>query len=160
MSTPWRLWIVVTILVLLHFLLHVGFGLGEWVPDLLTVALLVGARETHIAMGAGLGFVFGLLEDAFSLLSFGANTVALTVVGLAGARTRDLFVGDSLLFLASYLVAGKWLRDALRWIMAGEGVRGPLVDNLFIHSPIQSVYAAVVGIGVLALTGAWSELAR
>ena len=33
---------------------------------------------------AGLGFVFGLLEDAFSILAFGANTIAMTLVGAIG----------------------------------------------------------------------------
>lgn len=160
MSGRWRLWAVVGALAFLHFLLHVGLGLGGWVPDLLTVALLVGARETHMGVGAGLGFAFGLMEDAFSLLSFGANTVALTVVGILGARTRDLFVGDSLLFLAFYLLVGKWLRDAVHWIMAGEGVRGPVVDQLLVQSPMQSLYAAAVGIVVLGVTGVWTGTAR
>lgn len=157
MSRSSRLWTVVAVLAALHFLLHVGFGLGSGVPDLLTIALLVGAREARMNVGAGLGFAFGLMEDAFSLLAFGANTVALTVVGLLGSRTRDLFVGDSLLFLASYLVVGKWLRDALHWIMAGEGVRGSALESLFIQAPVQAAYAAGVGLLVLAWTGVWSE---
>lgn len=144
----------------LHFLLHVGFGIGSGVPDLLTVALLVGARETDMGVGAGLGFAFGLMEDAFSLLAFGANAVSLTVVGLLGARTRDLFVGDSLLFLAWYLFVGKWLRDALHWVMTGETVRGPAIRSLVIEAPAQALYAAGVGLLVMALAGVWSEAAR
>ena len=70
-------WIVVVGLALLHFVLHVGFGLGSIAPDLATVALLLAAREMGMGGAAGVGFGLGLLEDALSVLSFGANGVAM-----------------------------------------------------------------------------------
>ncbi len=76
--------------------------------------------------GAALGFFFGILEDAFSVLAFGASALAMTVVGILGARTRDLFVGDSLLFLFVYLALGKLLRDLIYWVVAGEPDPGAL----------------------------------
>lgn len=150
-------WVVVVALFALHFLLHVGLGLGSEAPDLLTVALLLAAREVGMAPAAGLGLVFGILEDALSVLSFGANAVAMTVVGILGALTRDLFVGDSLLFLVSYFVLGKWLRDLVHWLMVGEALRQPFVDHMLVQSVLAGFYAAVVGGGVLALTGLWRE---
>lgn len=149
--------VVVAALAVLHFLLHVGLGLGPWIPDLLTIAVLVGARESHVGVGAGIGFVLGLLADAFSLLSFGANTVALTLVGLLGARSRDFFLGDSLLFLVSYLAVGTWLRNVLHWVMAGEGARGSPAHAFLVDAPLEAVYAAVVGTAVVLVTGVWSE---
>lgn len=155
-----RLWIVVAGLVVLHFLLHVGFGLGPVAPDLLTVALLVSAREVGPGAAAGTGFVFGLLEDALSVLSFGANTVAMTVVGSLGALTRDLFVGDSLVFLVSYFVIGKWLRDLVHWLMVSEQLRRPFMDQVLVQGLIGGVYAAVVGIFVMSASGLWREASR
>ena len=147
-------------MILLHFGLHLSLGLGASAPDLLVVALLIAARELDMGWGAGLGFFMGLLDDAFSLLAFGANTFAMTLVGLGGARTRDLFVGDSLLFLASYLVLGKWARDLLHWVAVGEGLRESFVDTMLIQAPISAVYTGVIGLIVIAISGLGWETIR
>lgn len=154
------MWGAVVVLVVLHFILHLGLGLGREAPDLLAVALLVGAREMRMGAGAALGFGFGLLEDAFSLLAFGANTVAMTVVGAAGARTRDFFVGDSVLFVASYLFAGKWLRDLVFWLVIGDGLRGPFNEAMLVEAGLAALYAAIVGVIAMWVSGAWWESLR
>ncbi|RMH21225.1 MAG: hypothetical protein D6701_02715 [Gemmatimonadetes bacterium] len=147
-------------LAVLHFVLHVGFSLGAVAPDLLTVALLVAAREVRMGTAAGLGLLFGLLEDAYSVLSFGANAFALTVVGAAGARTRDLFVGDSLLFALSYMFFGTWARQALHWMVVGADVRAPFVQTVLLGAPLEAAYAAVVGAVVLwAFGSSWETVA-
>jgi len=151
---------VVVGLAALHFLLHVGFGLGDVAPDLLTVALLLGVREVDVGWGAVIGLVLGLLEDAFAVLGFGASTVAMTIIGVAGARTRILFVGDSLIFLAWYLFIGKWGRDLLYWIAVGEGVRQPFVESMLIGSSVAAIYATAVGAFAIAVSGSWGETIR
>lgn len=160
MKARLRVWIVVVVLVLLHFLLHVGLGVRGAAPDLLTVALLLAAREVGVGTAAGVGLVMGLLEDALSVLSFGANTVAMTVVGLLGAVTRDLFVGDSLVFLVSYFILGKWVRDLVAWLMMGEALRHPFVDQVVVRGFLGGVYAAAVAIVVMAVSGLWRETPR
>ena len=77
--------------VVCHFLLHVGFSFGQGAPDLLTVALLLFARETGLGRAGAAGLGLGLLEDALSAVAFGANSVAMTIVGVGGAFTRDYF---------------------------------------------------------------------
>jgi cell shape-determining protein MreD len=151
---------VVGTLAVLHFLLKLGLGVGQAAPDLLTLALLIGARELSMGAGAGVGFFFGLLEDSFSVLAFGGSAVAMTLVGAAGSRTRDLFVGDSLVFLVSYLFFGKWVRDLLHWLVVGEGVREPFTDAVLVQAPIAAIYLAVVGVAAVAVTGAWWDTAR
>jgi rod shape-determining protein MreD len=148
---------VVVVLAVLHFLMHVGFGMGRAAPDLLTVALLIAARETRLGWAAGTGFLFGILEDALSVLAFGANTVTMSVVGVVGATTRALFVGDSLLFVVSYFFLGKWLRDILHWILMGEELRRPFADQVLVQGLTGAAYAALAGIVVLAVTGLSSE---
>ncbi len=155
-----RVGVVVVLLVLLHFGLHLSLGLGKSAPDLLIVALLIASREVGVGAGSGLGFFLGLMDDAFSVLAFGANTFALTLVGAAGAKTRDLFVGDSLVFMVSYLVFGKWCRDLLHWVAVGESVREPFVDTMLINSPLAAAYAALVGLGVVAISGIGWETVR
>lgn len=151
-------WLVFGGLVVLHFLLHLGFGIGAAAPDLLTLALLLGARGGGMALGAGLGFFLGLMEDAFSVLAFGSNAVAMTVVGALGSFTRELFVGESALFVFVYLFAGKWMRDLLQWIVVGEGLREPFVQDMVIGSSLAALYLAAVGILLLvALSGGLKE---
>jgi rod shape-determining protein MreD len=157
MRSPVRVWSVVALLAVLHFLLHLGLGLGWPVPDLLTVAVLVAAREVRTGTAAALGFTLGLLEDALSLLAFGANALVLTVVGTAGAATRDLFVGDSRLFLVSYLLVGTWGRNLLYWLVVGEGLREPFVQAILVEGTLGAVTATAAGVVALVLVGARAE---
>ena len=160
MRGSWRVWATVGVLALLHFFLHLGLGLGNIAPDLLTISLLLAAREVGMGTAAGIGFAFGLLLDAFSLLAFGSNAVAMTLVGAAGARTRDLFVGDSFFFVVSYLFLGKWVKDLLYWVLVGEGIREPFVQAVLVESSVNALYAAAVGVLVVTVTGAWWESLR
>jgi rod shape-determining protein MreD len=155
----WRVWGTVLFLVTMHFVLHTGLGMGSAAPDLLIVALLILAREVPLGPGAGAGFALGLLEDAFSALAFGANAMALTVVGALAARTRDLFVGDSRFFLPAYFFGGTLLHELVYWMAAGEAVREPFVQSLLVEAPIAALYAALVGSVVAIITGAGWRLA-
>jgi rod shape-determining protein MreD len=152
--------VVAAALAVLHFLLHVGLGIGGAAPDLLTVALLLVVREVGIGAAAGVGLGFGILEDALSVVAFGVNSVAMTLVGLAGGTTRDLFVGDSLVFLISYFVLGKFVRDLMTWILMGDALREPFVSQVLVQGLLGGVYAAIVGVALMAVTGLWRESPR
>lgn len=141
------------LLVVGHLLLHVGLGLGAAVPDLMTLGLLVMARELAVGRAALLGLGLGLLEDALSVPTFGTAALAMTVVGIVGARTRDLFVGDSRLFALTYLMLGKWLRDLLQWLLVGEEFREPFVRAMLVEGGVAAAYMALVGLAVLAVLG-------
>lgn len=138
-------------LIMLHFLLHVGLGLGPAAPDLATLGVLVLARETGLVAGAAAGFVTGLLEDALNVLSFGSATLALTLAGAAGARSRELFVGDSKLFVVAYIGLGKWGRDAVQWFATTEPLRDPLVPSLLVESVVGALYLAVLALALRPL---------
>lgn len=152
-----RVWVLAGILFVLHFLLHVGFGLSRGAPDLLTVSLLLAVREIGMGRAAMLGLVFGLLEDALSVLSFGANAIALTVTAIGGAYTRDLFVGDSRFFLLSYLFIGKWGRDFVQWLAVGEELRAPFFDHVLVGGGLAALYVAVVGLILNGIFGLGRE---
>ncbi|MBM4182861.1 MAG: hypothetical protein FJ207_01395 [Gemmatimonadetes bacterium] len=150
-------WVLVVGLVIAHFVLHVGFGFGRGAPDLLTIGLLLAAREVGLGAAAVVGLLFGLLEDALSVLAFGANAVTMTAIGIAGAFTRHLFVGDSRVFVVSYFVVGKWMRDLLHWLMVGEGLRQPFASEVLGLGTLASAYAALIGIALLTLMGRAGE---
>ena len=131
----------------------VGLGLGASAPDLLVIALLVSSRAMGTGSAAGTGFGLGLLEDAFSSLAFGANALSLTIVGAVGARTRDLFVGDSMAFVVAYLFVGKWARDFLHWVLGGGALREPFFQTIVFEGMGSAAYATAVGVAVFALAG-------
>ncbi|MGD2121856.1 MAG: rod shape-determining protein MreD [Gemmatimonadota bacterium] len=145
--------LAVPALVVLHFLLHVGFSMEGAAPDLLTLALLLAARQMGMGLAGGIGFVLGLLEDAFSVLAFGASTLAMTLVGILGARTRDLFLGDSLRFFFVYLGAGKLARDFIYWVVAGDTIRGPFVSSVLVDGGIAALYVALAGVLIVWVLG-------
>ena len=152
--------ILVPAFVILHFFLHLGLGIGRGAPDLLTVALLLAAREVGMGAGGGVGFFFGLLEDSFSVLAFGANTLAMTVVGILGARTRDLFVGESPFFFFWYLAAGIWLRGFVHWVVVGEGLREPFMNAVLVDGTVGAFYGALVGVIFLIPFGGEGRVTR
>ncbi len=146
MKGGWPFWVFIGILVAIHFALHLSFGVESAAPDMLTVAVLLSARQVEGGPAAGVGFVLGLLEDSVSLGAFGAAALTQTVVGYLGARSRDLFVGDSALFLGMYLFFGAWIQDALYFIVAGGVRRGEPVDALLLTAPVEALYAAAAGL--------------
>ena len=141
--------LLIALLVVAHFLLHLGLGIERAAPDLLTVATLLAARRLRAGAAAAVGLGLGLLADALSLFAFGANAVVLALLGYLGARTRDLFVGDSLMFAAVYLFLGKWAHDALYALLAGSPGADGAVTRLLVQAPIAAVYAAVAGVAAL-----------
>ncbi len=138
-------------LVVTHLLLRVALGLGNEAPDLFLVAVLIGSRHLGLRAGAALGFILGLLEDAFSMLSFGATVFALTVLGAAGAHSRFLFVGNSVRFLVSYLALGKWVRELLAWVVSDPATRNAFGEHMLFESPLMAVYASIVGTSISRL---------
>jgi rod shape-determining protein MreD len=153
-ARTWGFWAFIAVLAVLHFLLHLGLGLGATAPDLLTVAVLVAARRLPGAAAAVVGLVLGLIQDSLSLVAFGANGVVLALVGYLGTRSRDFFVGDSLLFVAVYLFVGKWLHDVLYYLLYSalpSTVGVDLRRVLLLDAPAAAVYAAIAG--TLALLG-------
>jgi rod shape-determining protein MreD len=145
----WGPWFVVILLVVAHLLLHVTFGIGRAAPDLLTLALLLGARRVHSGPAAGLGLGLGLLQDSLTALAFGAASATYAVLGVVGSRSRDLFVGDSLLFIGLYLFAGKWLHDILYMLFAESVRSGDLLSAVLVDAPIGALYMTGAGLFVV-----------
>ncbi|HUH13010.1 MAG TPA: rod shape-determining protein MreD, partial [Longimicrobiales bacterium] len=111
----------------------------------LTVAVLLGARRTRPGVGAGVGFVFGLIRDALGLGPFGTAALVLTALGYLGSRTRDLFEGESLLFTLVYLFVGVWLHNAAYTLIGGELLAGGLGMLFVVGAAAAAGYAALAG---------------
>lgn len=142
--TTYAFWVFIAILVFLHLALHVGLGLESAAPDLIAVATLFGARRLRGIGATALGLGLGVLEDSLALADFGASALALSIVAFLGARSRDLFEGDSLLFVAVYVFLGKVIRDVIHIAITQAEWAG-----VFTSTPIAALYAA--GAGLVAL---------
>lgn len=149
-GTRWQFVAFVVVLVVLYFVLRMGLGLGELAPDFLAIALLLAARRMRAGWAAGLGFLLGLLDGAAHPLTMGAGAVALAVLGYGAARSREVLSGDSPVVLALFLFAGKWIYDALMYLLLLRiNLSGP-VSSLLLLSPLAAVYAAAVGLAAAA----------
>jgi rod shape-determining protein MreD len=138
-----RFWGYVAFLVVLHFILHVGVGFGAVAPDLLTVAVLLGARRLSGAQAAALGVFLGLIEDGFAVAAFGVSPFALAVIAYLGARLREIFDTESAIFSAVYFFVGKWIRDAIVFLLVPELGRGETTLRLLVEAPIAAAWAAL-----------------
>lgn len=139
-------WLFIGLLLVAYFFLHLTLGLETGAPDLLTVAVLLAARQLPGGGAAAVGFALGLLDDAASVTAFGAAAATFTIIAYIGARSRDLFVGDSLLFLTLYLFVGVWAQEILYYLLAPALRHGDAVDALLMQAPLQALYAAAVGL--------------
>ncbi|MDR0786805.1 MAG: hypothetical protein LBG44_02960 [Gemmatimonadota bacterium] len=136
---------LVVVLVVLHFVLRVGLGYQQLVPDLLVVAVLLAARRLSAGVAAGVGFLLGLLEGALVPAALAASALSLTIVAFMGARSREVFSEDNYVLLALYLFVGKWAYDVILFIATGD-LFGARASYLFLISPITALYAAASGI--------------
>jgi hypothetical protein len=138
-------------LVILHFLLRIGLGFGDLAPDLLLLAVLLAARELRAGPAAALGLGLAILEGAVVPFAMGALALVFTLVAYLGARTRDIFSSDSLILLAIYLFAGKWLADALLHLLAGRLIHPGGPSTLLLISPLTALYLALTGLLVTTM---------
>lgn len=131
------------LLVALHFLLRVGFGLGRMAPDLLVVATLLVGRRTTGAKATLTGTVLGLIEDATGIHNLGARAIGLGVAGFVASRSRRVLTGEGFGFTPLFLFVGTWASLVLTWI-----IRRPVIEpayHLVLTYPVDAAWAAVAG---------------
>lgn len=149
-------WVFIGVLVLLHLVVRLALGF-TFVPDLLVVALLLGARRLGGPAAALFGLVLGVLADSLAVVAFGASAVAYVIAGWIGSRSRNLFEGDSYLFVFVYVFLGAWLVEALRFFVGGARGRGEEPMMLLTEVPLTALFTAIAAVVALiayrAVTG-------
>jgi cell shape-determining protein MreD len=148
-GTRWQFVGFIAVLVVLYFLLRVGLGLGALAPDLLVVALLLAAREIRAGWAAGLGLLLGVVDGSMVPFNLGISALVLTALGFVGARSREIFSGESYVFLALYLFVGKWLYDAMLSLLTRELFRAG-ASEILVVAPMNAIYAAAAGVLAMA----------
>ncbi len=134
-------WVLVVLVLLLHFALHPVLSRWPAGPDLLAGGLLLGSLQLRAGQAAGFGFALGLLEASLALSGLGVLTLVFTLTGYVGARLRDLFYSDSARFVPTFLILGVLL---IQWIVAALTAWPPQARFLLIYAPLAAVATAVV----------------
>lgn len=140
MSTRAR-WLVIVLLLLLHFGLHPVWAAWPAGPDLLAGGVLLGSLLLRSGQAAALGFVLGLLEASMSLGPLGPTMLVLALAGFIGAWLRDIFYSDAGRFVPIFLVIGVWILQLV--LSAVVGAPLSLLAAL-VYAPISAALTALV----------------
>lgn len=82
-------WLLVTILFLtLQRIFADYFSISRATPDLILIATVYFALSYGPGWGQSLGFISGILQDAFSVYLFGANALIKAIVGFTVGRLK------------------------------------------------------------------------
>lgn len=146
----WPLWLVLVLLVLLHFYVRPRLYSGVGSPDFLLVALTLFAVRSRTGPAAMAGFLTGLATDVLLPVRLGAGALAHTLVGFGAAWGRAVFFPDNLLVNGGMFAAGVLVRNAVLLLLAGDGPGG-VVQALMPASLLQALTTAVVGVLVTLL---------
>lgn len=143
MKSRWSLALYAALLVLLHFLLRVGLGIGRAAPDLLAVLVLQVGRRTTGSRATAVGALLGLLEDATGIHNLGARAIGLGAAGFGASRSRRFLTGEGAGFTPIFLFVGTWLSLAVTWALRRPEA-GPPAELLLIM-PVDAAWAAIAG---------------
>ncbi len=134
-------WVLVGLLLMLHFALHPMLSGWPAGPDLLVAGLLLGSLQLRAGQAAGMGLLLGLLEASMALTGLGTLMLVFTVTGYVAARLRDIFYSDSAQFVPKFLLVGVWL---VHMILATLTSWPPETTFLLIHAPLAAISTAAV----------------
>ncbi|HKP30287.1 MAG TPA: rod shape-determining protein MreD [Gemmatimonadales bacterium] len=140
----WPLWLVLAVLILLHFYLRPRLYAGRGAPDFLLLALLILAFRSRPGGAAIAGFLVGLVEDVLSPSRFGAAMLANTLVAYVAAWGRAVFFADNLLVNFGLFALGTWLRNLLVFLVSGVGV-GAFLASVTMWGTLQALSTALAG---------------
>ncbi len=141
-------WVVIVLLLLLHFGLHPVWTSWPAGPDLIVGGMLLGSLLLRSGQAAVLGWVLGLLEASMSLGPLGPTMLVLALAAFAGAWLRDVFYSDSGQFVPTFLFCGVWMTQVLLTFIVGAPVS---VESLLLHAPVSALLTAFVCLGTQRL---------
>ena len=131
-----RFWIVMLLLVALHFYVRPRLGNARLAPD----------------------FLVGILTDAVAPTSFGAAALAGTVIGFLSGWVKTLFVADNVLITSLFVFAAAWLRDIVQVLASNQLASRALAWQLLAYSPLAALVTAAVALLTLLVFRPWLDL--
>lgn len=138
------------LLLLAHYSVRPLIG-GRAQVDFLAIAVLFSAVRLRPGAAALLGFVIGLAVDSLQPDSFGAATLAFTLVGYAASWLKAVFFADHVALTGLFVFAGKWVYDGV-YNVAGPRIGGvDLVLQMFLWTPLSAALTALVAVLLLTV---------
>jgi rod shape-determining protein MreD len=99
--------------------------------------------------------LLGVIADSLSTVAFGATAVAFVIVCYLGSRSRNLFEGDSFIFILCFVFFGAWLVEAIRFAVGAAVQRGATPLTLVTSAPLAALYTGLAAfIALLAYRAA------
>lgn len=144
------------VLIALHYSIRPLFAARASV-DFLVLALLLAAVRVRPGSAAAVGFALGLLMDSLKPGSFGAASLAMTLIGYAASWLKPIFFADNLPLNAFFFFAGKWGFDALYLTVGGRLQGSELVMQLLLWSPLAAALTALAGVLLIVLARPLTE---
>lgn len=138
------------LLLIAHYTVRPLIG-GRAPIDFLAIAVLFSAVRLRPGAAALLGFVIGLTVDSLQPDSFGAATLAFTLVGYGASWLKAVFFADHVALTGLFVFAGKWLYDGV-YNLAGPRIGGlDLVVQLLLWTPLAAALTALVAVLLLTV---------
>ena len=140
----WPLWLVLVLLVLMHFYVRPRLYSGPGAPDFLLIALVIYSLRSRPGPAAVAGFITGIATDLLVPVRLGAGALAHTLVGYGTSWGRSVFFPDNLLVNGGMFGLGVLLRNAVLLLLSGSGPAG-LLQALAPGSLLQALTTAAAG---------------
>ena len=148
-----RAFIGFALLVTAHFGIRPLFGTRVMV-DFLVIGILFAAVRLRPGVAALLGFALGLSADALAPGSFGAATLALTLIAFGASWLKAVFFANHIALTGLFIFLGKWCFDAI-YVLVGGGARGvELIVQLLLWTPLAAALTAAVAVLIIKMLSA------
>jgi rod shape-determining protein MreD len=129
----------------LHFWLRPVLGWRAGI-DFLVIAVLLIAVRVRPGAAAVVGCAAGLIADAMVPASFGAASLAMTLVAASASWLKSTFFADNIALTAIFLFAGKLAFDFAFLLLEGRLGGTALLAQLIIWSTLAGIVTAIAGV--------------
>jgi rod shape-determining protein MreD len=132
----------VSILLILHILFHSLVGLGNSLPDLVPIALVVVVIRGGMGWAASIGFLIGVLEDSFSTSFLGLNALAWMIAGTVGGSIRGTLYGNRVALSVILVALLKMIHEVVFTVVYLWGYPGEILSRLLFRAPFSVIFSA------------------
>jgi len=124
---------------------------GRVAVDFALIAVLFAAVRLRPGVAALTGFLVGLAVDALAPDSFGASTLALTLIAFGASWLKAVFFADHVGLTGLFVFVGKWVFDIATTLLMGAALGTSLAVSLLVWAPLSAALTAVVAVLLLVL---------